>query len=58
MTLADAKRAIDQYYPADNLVFVIVGKASEIGPIVKKYAPQMDMRSISDPGFSAAPGSH
>ena len=58
MTLADAKRAIDQYYPADNLVFVIVGKASEIGPIVKKYAPQVDTRSISDPGFSAAPGSH
>ena len=40
MTLADAQRVIKQYYPMDNLVFVIIGKASEIGEQVKKYAPK------------------
>jgi predicted Zn-dependent peptidase len=56
MTLADAQRIIKTYYPLDNLVFVVIGKASEIGPVVKKYAPQMDTRSISDPGFWPAGG--
>jgi zinc protease len=51
MTLADTQRIIKTYFPLDNLVFVVIGKASEIGPVVKKYAPQMDTRSISDPGF-------
>lgn len=58
MTLADAQRVIKTYYPLDNLVFVVIGKASEIGPVVKKYAPQTDTRSISDPGFWSASGSH
>jgi len=56
MTLADAQRIIKTYFPLDNLVFVVIGKASEIGPVVKKYAPQMDTRSISDPGFWPAGG--
>lgn len=54
MTMADAKRVIEKYYPTDNLVFVVIGKASEIGPVVKKYAPQMDAKSISDAGFGGA----
>ncbi|HEX7286861.1 MAG TPA: pitrilysin family protein [Candidatus Angelobacter sp.] len=53
MTLADAQRVIKQYYPMDNLVFVVIGKASEIGGVVKKYAPQMDTRAITDPGFGS-----
>lgn len=56
MTMADAKRVIEKYYPLDNLVFVVIGKASEIGPVVKKYAPQMDTRTISDAGFWGAGG--
>ncbi|MGH9823171.1 MAG: M16 family metallopeptidase [Blastocatellia bacterium] len=51
MTLADAQRIIKQYFPLNDLVFVLVGKASEIEPAVKKYAPKMDTKSISDPGF-------
>ncbi len=51
MTVADAQRVIKQYYPLDNLVFVIIGKASEIGDKVKKYAPRIDRLSISEPGF-------
>jgi predicted Zn-dependent peptidase len=51
MTLADAQRVIKQYYPMDNLVFVLIGKSSEIADAVKKYAPKMDTLKISDPGF-------
>jgi predicted Zn-dependent peptidase len=51
MTLADAQRVIKQYYPLDNLVFVVIGKASEIGDVVKKYAPKVDTCNISEPGF-------
>ncbi len=51
MTVADAKRIIDQYYPKDNLVFVLIGKADEIQPVVRKYAPKVDTKSISEPGF-------
>lgn len=58
MTMADARRVIDRYYPLDNLVFVVIGKASEIGPVIKKYAPNMDTRSISEPGYWPASGAH
>jgi predicted Zn-dependent peptidase len=53
MTVADARRIIQQYYPQDNLVFVLIGKASEIGDAVKKYAPRVETRSINDPGFGS-----
>jgi hypothetical protein len=33
------------------MVFVLIGKASEIAPAVKKYADTQDTRKISDPGF-------
>lgn len=46
-----AKRTIEKHYPAGNLVFVLIGKASEIGPQLKKYATQQDSRKISDPGY-------
>jgi predicted Zn-dependent peptidase len=51
MTLADAQRVIRQYFPLDNLVFVVIGKATEISSVVRKYAPQVDTRSITEPGF-------
>jgi predicted Zn-dependent peptidase len=51
MTLADAQRVIQQYFPVQNLVFVVIGKASEIGPVVRKYAPQMDTRAITEAGY-------
>jgi zinc protease len=55
VTPAVAQRIIEEHYPLDNLVFVLIGKASEIGPSVKKYADKMDKRSISDPGFWPPP---
>jgi zinc protease len=46
-----ARRLIQKHYPLDNLVFVLIGKAAEIGDVVKKYAPKMDSRAIAEPGF-------
>jgi zinc protease len=51
MTLADTKRIAREYFPLDNLVFVLVGKAGEIEPLVKKYAATIDKKTISEPGF-------
>jgi predicted Zn-dependent peptidase len=51
MTLEDAQRVIRQYFPLDDLVFVVIGKAATIGPVVSKYAPQMKTVSISEAGF-------
>jgi zinc protease len=55
VTPAMAKRIIEKHFPADNLVFMLIGKASEIGPSVKKYAEQQDTRKITDPGFWPPP---
>ena len=46
-----AKQVIAKHFPEDNLVFMLIGKASEIAAGVKKYAPQQDSRRISEPGF-------
>lgn len=51
MTMADARRVIKQYFPLENLVFVLIGKAGEIEPVVKKYAPTIDRKAIGQPGF-------
>jgi zinc protease len=50
-----ARQVIDKHFPAENLVFVLIGKASAIGPAVQKYATSQDARLISDPGFWPAP---
>ncbi|MBI4851955.1 MAG: insulinase family protein [Acidobacteria bacterium] len=50
-TLADAQRIIKQYFPKENLVFVLIGKSQEISNLVKKYAPQVDTKQISQDGF-------
>jgi zinc protease len=55
VTPAIAKQIIEKHFPQDNLVFVLIGKASAIGPAVKKYADKMDERPISDPGFWPPP---
>jgi len=55
VTPAIAKQVIEKHFPSDNLVFVLIGKASAVGPAVKKYADKMDQRPISDPGFWPPP---
>jgi zinc protease len=51
VTPAIAKQVIEKHFPLDNLVFVLIGNSSAIGPAVKKYADKIDQRPISDPGF-------
>ncbi|HLZ91177.1 MAG TPA: pitrilysin family protein [Candidatus Acidoferrum sp.] len=51
VTTEMAKRVIQKHYPLENLVFVLIGKASAIGPAVEKYAEKRDNRAISEPGF-------
>ena len=51
-----ARQVIQKHFPSNNLVFVLIGKASAIGPAVQKYAEKHDTRPISDPGFWPPPG--
>ncbi len=51
MTLAEARRIIGQYFPREDLVLVLVGKATEIQPVVKKYAPVIETKAITQAGF-------
>jgi len=51
VTLDDARRIIKQYYPLDNFSMVLIGKASEIGTLAKKYASDVRTKSITAPGF-------
>ena len=51
VTLEGVRQVIAKHYPGENLVFTLIGKASEIGPAVKKYADKQDVRKIDEPGF-------
>lgn len=51
VTLPVTKQVIEKHFPSADLVFLLIGKASEIRPAVGKYATQQDMRKISEPGF-------
>jgi predicted Zn-dependent peptidase len=51
LTVAEVRRIIHQYYPLDNLVFTLIGKADEIKEKVKKYAPQVNEKKINQIGF-------
>jgi zinc protease len=55
VTIENARQVIQKHFPADNLVFVLIGKASAIGPAVQKYADKQDTRAISEPGFWPPP---
>ena len=55
VTPAIAKQTIEKHFPKENLVFMLIGKASEIGPVVQKYATQHDTRKITEPGFWPPP---
>jgi zinc protease len=46
-----AKRVIAKHFPSDSLVFVLIGKRSDIASGVKKFADQQDSREITAPGF-------
>jgi len=50
-----ARQVIQRHFPLENLVFVLIGNASAIGPAVEKYAAKRDDRAIGDPGFWPPP---
>jgi zinc protease len=50
-----ARQVIQKHFPQENLVFVLIGKASAIGPAVEKYAEKRDARAIGEPGFWPPP---
>jgi zinc protease len=50
-----ARQVIQKHFPAENLVFVLIGKASEIAPAVQKYAEKQDARPITEAGFWPPP---
>ena len=50
-----AKQVIQKHFPAENLVFALIGKASAIAPAVKKYAEKQDTRAVAEPGFWPPP---
>jgi hypothetical protein len=51
MSVADAKRVIEQYFPAKNLAFVFIGQSAAIQPVARKLADQVETKSITAPGF-------
>ena len=51
VTRQETERIIHEYYPLENLAFVLVGKAAEIRSAVSKYAPQIDIRDINQKGY-------
>jgi zinc protease len=50
LTVAKANEIAKKYFPKENLQFVLVGKASEIKEIIKKYGEVTD-KEISEDGF-------
>jgi predicted Zn-dependent peptidase len=51
VTLEDARRIIDTYYPLDGLSFVLIGQSAVIEPAARKLATDITKKSITEPGF-------
>jgi len=51
LTLERANALAKKWYRPENLTFVILGNASAIRDVVKKYAPVVREVSVKDPGF-------
>ena len=51
VSIEEAHRVVREWFPRDDLVFVLVGKASDIETVAAKYGTILDTKSITDPGF-------
>jgi zinc protease len=51
VTLDDARRLIERYYPVENLSMVLIGQAAIVDPVAAKLSAQVRKKSITDPGF-------
>ena len=50
LTVQQANEIIKQYFPKNNLQFVMIGKASEIRDVVKKYGKVIE-KELSEDSF-------
>jgi zinc protease len=50
-----AKLVIQKHFPGDDLVFVLIGRASAVTHAVQKYAETQDARAVAEPGFWPPP---
>jgi predicted Zn-dependent peptidase len=55
VTLERANEVAKKWYGQGQLTFVVLGDASKIRGVLKKYAPSMKEVSVKDPGFRVAP---
>jgi len=51
MTMADARRNHPQYFPQDNLVFVLIGKARRDPVPDKRSTRNSRHEALTQPGF-------
>ena len=51
VSMEDVGRVVREHFPLDDLVFVLIGKASDIESVAAEYAPVLENKSISDSGF-------
>jgi zinc protease len=52
VSLADANEVARKYFKYGNLTFVLLGNASKIRDVAKKYAPKMTEVAITKPGIA------
>lgn len=51
VTVQDARRIIERYFPSEDFVFTVIGNAGAIRDKLAKYASTIETKSISDAGF-------
>ncbi|MGB0893013.1 MAG: M16 family metallopeptidase [Parashewanella sp.] len=51
LTIADTKRLVNQYFPQDNLQYVLIGNAEKVAPVAAKYG-KVTQVDIKDIGFN------
>ena len=52
VSLADANAIARKYYKTGDLTFVLLGNASKIRDVAKKYAPKVTEIAITKPGIA------
>lgn len=53
VTIEQANAAIRKHYNLDNLQFAVMGDASKIKETVGRYAPEVEVISVSEPGYGS-----
>ncbi len=51
VSLPDATRLIQQYYPLDKLAVVLIGQEGVIQPVAAKLGGEVQKKAITEPGF-------